>query len=222
MTFAAGSDVITSWERLALALGLPDTVLTTGRDRLADAYGEPHRHYHTVTHIKAMLDGAAAVHAAFNDPDVAELAILFHDLVYDPARNDNEAQSAGNLRQLLDGHMEEARLERACAHILATRRHEPMGDPDTDLVLDLDMAILGAAWSYYLDYARGVYQEYRPVYGPDAYAHGRVALFLEPCLAKTRIFLTQDFSPLEVRARENLARERVLWLSGGLDQGVRP
>jgi predicted metal-dependent HD superfamily phosphohydrolase len=181
---------------------------------LEHAYTEPHRRYHTLTHIDAVLHNLGAHHAGFNDPAIAELALFYHDLVYDPARHDNEAQSAARLKIRLSPYLDAARLRRACSHIEATRHHDPTPDPDTNLVLDLDMSILGAGWPDYLAYAQGVHAEYAPVYGAEAYAAGRVKLFLEPTLARDRIFLTAPLTGLEFQARDNLARERRLWLDG--------
>lgn len=205
--------VKTRWIRLAAALDLPPTVAATAWQEIETAYSEPHRHYHTLTHIEAVLSGLATHREAFADPDVAELALFYHDLVYDPACQDNEAQSAARLTARLSGHCDAPRLHRACVHIEATRHHNPTADTDTNLVLDLDMAILGAAWPDYLAYAKGVYAEYLPVYGAEAYAVGRVKLFLEPTLAKDRMFLTDPFAVLEPQARDNLLREQALWLS---------
>jgi predicted metal-dependent HD superfamily phosphohydrolase len=77
------------------------------------------------------------------------------------------------------------------------------------------MSILGSDWPDYLAYAEGVYREYLPVYGHDAYAAGRVALFLQPTLTRDAIFLMAEFAERETAARENLHREIALWQAGG-------
>ena len=182
--------------------------------RLTAAYGEPHRHYHSLAHIAAVVDFANAHRDLFDDGDAALLALFFHDFVYDPARHDNEAQSAVVLRDTLP-ELAGERLDRACRHILATQKHEPNDDPDTNLVLDIDMAILGAPWDMYRIYAEGVWREYLPVYGAEAYARGRVELFLKPTLQRDRLFLTDTFTGLEDQARRNLSDEIDLWASGG-------
>ena len=60
--------------------------------RLAAAYDAPARHYHNLQHIENLL-GRVEVHS-LHDPVVVGLAVWFHDVVYDPLRPDNEAQSA--------------------------------------------------------------------------------------------------------------------------------
>lgn len=177
---------------------------------IATAYGEPHRHYHSLSHIAAVVALFDQVRDRFAEPDMALLALFFHDIIYDPARSDNEARSADLLRDALP----DPDTARARRHIVATRSHQKTDDPDTDLLLDIDMSILGAPWDDYLAYAQGVAREYLPVYGDTAYTAGRVALFLNPTLNRDRIFLTEAFAHLETAARHNLKTERDLWQSG--------
>ncbi|MBW8880749.1 MAG: hypothetical protein JF615_04775 [Asticcacaulis sp.] len=175
-------------------------------ESIASAYGEPHRHYHTLDHIAAVIASFDTVRAGFEAPDQALLALFFHDIVYDPARGDNEARSAELVAESLPG----VDVARASHHILMTKRHDRDTDPDTNLVLDIDMAILGAPWTDYLAYARNVAREYLPVYGHDAYA-----LFLNPTLERDHIFLKPEFAHLDAPTRRNLMAERDLWQSGG-------
>ena len=203
-----------SWSQLCHGLGVSEARCDAVWRDIITAYGEPQRHYHGLSHIEAVVDQAAQRRGLFNDPDTALLALFFHDIVYDPARHDNEAQSAVALRDSLP-EIDEARLGRACGHILATQGHEHQEDDDTNLVLDIDMAILGAPWDAYRAYAEGVWREYLPVYGAEAYARGRVELFLKPTLQRDHLFLTDGFTSLEDQARRNLRDEIDLWASGG-------
>ncbi|WP_443747235.1 HD domain-containing protein [Asticcacaulis solisilvae] len=208
--------VKTRWMHLANDLQLPAAVMSAAWSELETAYSEPHRHYHTLTHIEAVLSALDSHRGQFDDAQVAELALVYHDLVYDPARQDNETQSAARLLDRLSGYLPEARLARAAGHIEATRHHNATEDLDANLLLDIDMSVLGAPWPDYLAYAQGVRAEYEPIYGAEAYAAGRAKLFLEPTLAKDRIFLTQAFARLESAARENLDLELSLWRAGNL------
>jgi len=201
------------WHNLAQTLALPTALTDVLLAELQAGYGDPARHYHTEKHIVAMLNGAAVFD--FEDHDMARLAIFFHDIIYDPARSDNERRSADRLKQRLSGFIPAGRLGRATATIEATATHRATGNHDIDLVLDLDMAILGQPWPVYEIYARGVMTEYLPHIGEAAWRHGRVALFIDPTLAHGDIFLTRYFKPLEAQAVENLRREKA-WLTGEL------
>lgn len=201
-----------AWSRLCRDLSTDDDRRGAVWRGIVAAYGEPQRHYHTLSHIAAVVANAERLRDRFEDPSAALLALFFHDIVYDPARHDNEARSADRLRDVFG---DIASIDRACAHILATQHHDAQEDPDTNLVLDIDMAILGASWESYRAYAEGVYREYLPVYGAEAYAKGRAELFLKPTLARERLFLTPDFAHLENQAKRNLGDELDLWTKGG-------
>jgi predicted metal-dependent HD superfamily phosphohydrolase len=89
------ADVIAScWRRIAMAqvwdVGIAEPILAG----LLAAYGEPARHYHNRAHIAALLLLAQQHADEMEDAEAAELAILFHDAVYDPTRSDNEQESA--------------------------------------------------------------------------------------------------------------------------------
>lgn len=190
---------------LAGRLGLDDDRAAATAAFLVEQYSGAARHYHGLGHVARMLDEAEAL--PFSDRDAVEPAILFHDVVYEPSRHDNEERSAEALRERLLGLVSEATLAHAESMILATRRHEPTGDPDADLFLDLDLSILAAPWSEYARYAEGVMREYVPIHGEDAYRRGRVELFLLPMLARCRVFLTEGFAARDAKALANMTRE---------------
>lgn len=198
------------WRDLAQALSLPAALSDAILTELQAGYGETGRHYHTDRHIVSLLDQTSGLD--FRDREIAQLAIFFHDLVYDPLRNDNERRSAEVMTQRLSDHVPVNKLDKAAAIIEATASHKPTGDADTDLVLDLDMGILGQPWPIYQTYARGVMAEYLPYTGEAAWRQGRVNLFIDPALARGKIFITDRFKPFDDRALENLRRERA-WLS---------
>jgi predicted metal-dependent HD superfamily phosphohydrolase len=203
--------VSSRYQSILAGIGVPEDKIAALWDETAARYDEAHRHYHRVAHIAAMLKGADDLQ---HDETALILAIIYHDVIYDPAKQDNEAQSAALFRLHLGAYISPALCEQICRMIEATKSHRPSGDALTDLLLDLDMAILGAPWPDYQAYAEGVAQEYIPVYGNEAYAAGRDALFLTPVLDQPRIFLTPEFVGREAQARENLAKERELWVTG--------
>jgi predicted metal-dependent HD superfamily phosphohydrolase len=186
-------------------------------DWLTEQYEQPWRAYHNLSHIERMFrvwDSLGGEPAGI-DSHVILLAIWFHDAVYDPKRNDNEARSAEEAARRLPtfgvGEVTIARVERV---ILATAAHHvEEGDPDTALLLDLDLEILGATTKEYEAYSRAIRQEYRFV-AEEAYRAGRTQV-LTRFLERSRIYRTPSlFMRCEVRARENLERE-IVGLRGG-------
>ncbi len=196
--------VLAAWRDLAGRLGLDDGRAAAVGAFLVERHSEPSRHYHGLGHVARMLDEAEAL--TFSDRDAVELAVFFHDVVYDPARDDNEERSALALRDRLDGLVPAPVLARAEAMVLATRRHEETGEPDADLFLDLDSSILAAPRPEYARYAKGVRREYVPVYGEAAYRRGRL-VFLRTTLARGRVFLTERFRGRDSAALANMTRE---------------
>ncbi len=202
------------WTRLCAALDVEAAYAGQLWTCLAEAYGEPQRRYHTLDHIAAVVADAVRLRDRFQRPEAAMLALFFHDVVYDPARRDNEMRSADKLELWLGRRIDAGVLATCRRAIEATTSHVAQNDPDLDLILDIDMAILGASPDAYRRYAEGVAREYLPVYGFDTYAAGRTRLFLEPTLARGPLFLTPAFAALEAQARANLADELAQWTSG--------
>ena len=65
------------------------------REELTAAYSAPNRHYHNLAHIQDCLDQLARVDGlSASERAILEAAIWWHDVVYDPARSDNEELSA--------------------------------------------------------------------------------------------------------------------------------
>ncbi len=67
--------------KLCARLGILDQGALEIWNRIREKYSEPHRFYHTLTHIDSMLN-----HLDRIKPDGVELALAvwFHDVIYDP------------------------------------------------------------------------------------------------------------------------------------------
>ncbi|MEO5913668.1 MAG: metal-dependent phosphohydrolase [Luteolibacter sp.] len=138
--------------------------------------------------------------------DVAiELAIWFHDVVYDPKSRDNEALSARFFEIYLALWLDSTLSDNVVRLILATDySQERSGRPDEDLIRDIDLAILAADPADYLVYAEAIRREYGHV--PDSeFVAGRRAI-LKRFLAG-RIYFTDGFSAFESFARRNIESE---------------
>ncbi len=179
-------------------------------------YAEPHRRYHTATHIMMMLRHVHDVFESLQVRPAAEViaACLYHDAVYDPSRGDNEELSAGLATRELDGIGWDApRCSSVAAMIIATAGHVSdssqavvADDRDTAIVLDADLAILGADPGAYQAYVDGVRSEYSHV-DDGQWLAGRSAV-LRGFLARPRLFATElMYSTFEHRARANIEAE---------------
>jgi predicted metal-dependent HD superfamily phosphohydrolase len=186
-------------------------------------YAEPHRFYHGQAHVDALLHGLYELADAVTDPVAMELAIWYHDAVYDPAAHDNEARSAALLRAEMAGLADPTLIAAAELMVQLTAGHAlPPEVPeawraDCAIFLDLDLAVLGAAPALYDAYEHGIAAEYLPVHGAAAYRAGRTA-FLHGLLQRPRLFHTERFHvAFDAPARANLRRAL-----GGLAQRFTP
>jgi predicted metal-dependent HD superfamily phosphohydrolase len=113
-------------------------------DDLFARYAEPHRAYHDLGHVLSCLRHAADVRARLTSPAEVELALWYHDAVYDPHRGDNEAASARLAGDRLAPLLAPASVAAIEGLVLATRHLAvPEGD-DARFLVDIDLAILGA------------------------------------------------------------------------------
>jgi len=173
-------------------------------------WSEPHRRYHDLAHLAAVLGlvGRLAGHAA--DPDAVRLAAWYHDVAYDPERTDNEQVSADRARAGLRGLVPDGRLEEVARLVLLTAAHDAAPDDSNGAVLcDADLAVLASPPEAYAAYASAVRAEYGHL-SDDVFTAGRIAV-LERLLALPQLYrlpaVAEEWTP---RARANMTAELTL------------
>lgn len=195
-----------AWRALAGA-GHDDIV-----DGLLARHREPHRRYHTATHVMWVLRHVHRLLPGLAVPDAAalDLAALFHDAVHAPRADDNEERSAElAARAAVRLGWDPRRTQLVAALVLATAAHTPVDpdlDPATAVLVDADLAVLGAEPAAYAAYVAGVRSEYAHV-DDAAWRVGRSAV-LRRFLDRPVVFATEQMrAERERRARANLAAE---------------
>ncbi|MEY8688494.1 MAG: N-methyl-D-aspartate receptor NMDAR2C subunit [Leptothrix sp. (in: b-proteobacteria)] len=191
-----------SWHRTWNHLGL--SAPPGLREQLLAAYGEPHRHYHGLQHLEeciARLD--ESIHLAAR-PGEVEMALWFHDAIYDLQGKDNERRSADwACRELAACGAAEPVIRRIDNLIMATCHAAVPLDPDQQLLVDIDLAILGAPPARFAEYNRQIMAEYAWV--PDALYRSKRREVLHGFLSRPFIYSTGHFrARLERQARANL------------------
>jgi predicted metal-dependent HD superfamily phosphohydrolase len=180
------------------------------RDRLVEAYDEPHRAYHDTQHLHEVLERINAIDAATDqdiDRDAVLLAAWFHDSVYD-SEGDNEERSAVlATRELTDAGAAPALVSEVARLVRVTASHQVSEfDLAGQVLCDADLGILAADAQRYAEYTEGVRREYQHVPEQD-FRHARAqilrSLLDAPTLYKTG-FAKQHW---EVAARDNVTRE---------------
>ncbi|WP_105975203.1 HD domain-containing protein [Streptomyces geranii] len=177
-------------------------------DNLLTRYQEPHRRYHTLTHLTAVLDHIDVLEGHAADPDAVRLAAWFHDAVYAPDRSENEERSARLAeRALPEAGLSAADTAEVARLVRLTVTHDPAPDDRNGQVLcDADLAILAAPQETYAAYTAAVREEYSFI-PPDAFREGRAAV-LHQLLALPRLFRTPyGTDHWEEPARANITAE---------------
>ena len=187
---------------LCSRIGIDRTRAEDAGNDLRLRYGEEHRAYHNLDHIDAMLGWFKE---AGGGNDAIELAIWYHDCIYEPLEKSNEQRSALHFREQMGNELPPdfaAAVERL---ILATDPSlSRSGEADEDLIVDIDLAILGSEAETYEAYRKAIREEYRCVPDEEFYAGRRIVL--ERILSRP-IFVTARFATMEQTARQNVADE---------------
>ncbi|MEM9190295.1 MAG: N-methyl-D-aspartate receptor NMDAR2C subunit [Myxococcota bacterium] len=180
-------------------------------DALLVAWNQPHRAYHRLAHLRTcleLLDEFSQEATATLSPSTRaelELALWFHDAVYDPRAVDNEARSARWAEEAISP-FAPATAGRVAELVRCTAHHQAaVNDRAAELLLDIDLAVLGFSTELYDAFEAGVREEYQWVeLGQYVLARTRV---LQGFLDRETIFRTAEFRErLEARARVNLRR----------------
>lgn len=198
------SPFVASWSRTWQALGAsaPAGLM----EQLLARYAEPHRRYHSQQHLHECLAHLVpALHLA-EHPGEVEIALWFHDAIYELKAQDNEAQSAQwAARSLVAAGLSSDVCERAEALVMATRHAALPPSGDAQLLVDVDLAILGAAPERFAEYERQIREEYAWV--PGWIFRRKRRAVLRQFLARDPIYGTAHFRErLEAAARRNLAQ----------------
>lgn len=174
-------------------------------DELVSRYGEAHRHYHTLCHVKACLGWLDRFASTAEHLEEVELALWFHDAVCTPLCRNNERRSAEFARQRLSElGIKRKAVDRVVQHIEATKHHAAAGG-DSALVCDLDLAVLGAAPSDFERFERQIEREYAQV--PDWMFRSGRRRVLSTFLSRPQIYHVSSIRrSLETQARANLER----------------
>lgn len=192
-----------SWQRAWTGIGARGEGRSVYEQLLA-YYSEQHRHYHTLQHLDECLAMFESVRELAEHPDEIELALWFHDAIYDTHRPDNEERSADWARTaLIDAGVAIDSADRVHALIMATRHTANPILPDEQLLVDIDLSILGAEQARFDEYEEQIRKEYAFV--PRWLFRRKRRAILQGFLDRPSIYSTAHFRhALEERARANL------------------
>jgi predicted metal-dependent HD superfamily phosphohydrolase len=174
-----GDPLLERWVSLWGRLGIHDDALAPAGQLLIDAYDGPSRYYHTQTHLEDVLQKLDWARGAFDKSgdldgltvdersrllDTVELALWYHDAVYDPKRKDNEAKSRDMfLADAARFGLPKNISATIAAMIDVTANHRTAKTLSEKILCDCDLAILGAPKGVFDEYDKNIRKEYAHV-----------------------------------------------------------
>lgn len=200
------TDALTArWDGLLARLTSNDPT-ATGRDLIA-RWAEPHRHYHDLAHLTAVLDAVHDLAGHANDLDAVRLAVWYHDAIYAGAPGDEENSARLAEADLSALALPSALVAETARLVRLTATHDPApGDHNGETLCDADLAILAANETAYRRYVESVRAEYEHL-DDEAFRAGRAAV-LTKLLALPTLFRTPaGQKQWEKAARANLTAE---------------
>jgi predicted metal-dependent HD superfamily phosphohydrolase len=191
------------WAKLWREIGAKDNRETVYQE-LVSFYSEPHRHYHNLQHIADFLTEFDSTRNLAQRPLAVELAIWFHDAIYNARASDNEEKSAELAkRRISEAGGSNELSDAVAALVMATKSHDASSHPDAPLMVDIDLSILGQPEERFWKYESQIRGEYDWV--PEAIFAAKRTEILERFLARERIYSTNHFFDLyEQQARAHL------------------
>lgn len=191
----------TTWNGLGVAAA--DDQLFS---ELIARYSDAERSYHTTAHLDECFARFDEARRLADRVYEVELALWFHDAVYEARKQDNEERSASWAQAAaLRSGVTDSVADRVHGLIMATKHAMVPDTADAKLLVDVDLSILGAPAARFDEYERQVREEYSWV--PGWLFRRKRREILEAFLARPRVFNTDYFFVLyEVQARANLKR----------------
>ncbi len=189
------------WQQLAASTSNDELFF-----RLVECYSEPHRKYHTMQHLNECFTHLENVRSIAERSEEVELALWFHDAIYNTRSKDNEERSAEWARDsALAAGLADTQASRVYELVMATMHDAiPIGK-DAAVLVDIDLSILGSDTPRFDEYETQVREEYRWVPAP-LYRSGRRKI-LQEFVNRKSIYSTEYFrNHYEAQARSNIAR----------------
>jgi predicted metal-dependent HD superfamily phosphohydrolase len=183
----------TMWRRIVTAYGSPANPLC----------GDP-RAYHNLGHIADCLREAQAHNLEPKSGAILHLALIYHDLVYDVNRKDNELASAQiAIEDLTQLGVPESATDQISSAVVATDHQNSVHEPLSQLVCDIDLSTLAVPQAAFQANSEAIRIEYRAI--PDAIFYPGRKRIMEKFLEREKIYYTPFYQEhCEAKARENV------------------
>lgn len=198
------------WVTLMKDFGFPSGYMNVFNGLLV-AYSESHRHYHVLGHIVSMLDEFEEVRHLSHNPHAVLFAVWCHDYIYDTEKPSSSTMSNEKRSAYYGGkELEKIGIPRGLRNevqrlVLLTDHKQHVYDVDAQILLDLDLAILGKEESVFDEYELNVRKEYSWV--PESTFKSQRRKILRLFLSHSPLYSTSYFrQKYQEQAKANLVR----------------
>ncbi len=168
-------------------------------------YSEPHRRYHTPAHLNHCLRQFDLADSLMDDPDAVEMAIWFHDVIYNVPTTDNELKSAQYFTELARGRADSGFCQNVYNMILTTTHQQLPTRKDDKYLVDVDLSSFGLPWDEFRRDSVSVRDEFAD--RPDREFYNAHIKFMQSLIDRRHFFATEFFrKKYEKSARDNVER----------------
>jgi len=175
---------------------------------LINSYEYPERSYHNWNHVLACLKELNTYPTPNHDyhKDLISIAIYYHDCIYNPKKNNNEELSAEKaFIDLTALGFTTSYAIYVYKLIMFTRHVEFCNFLSGQVIMDIDISILGKDALTFQSYEQSIRKEYNFA-SDEQYKSGRI-IFLKSMLNKEHIYQTEFFrNKYEKKTRENISK----------------
>lgn len=190
------------WASLMSDLGFGENSDTYNNLRVR--YSEKHRKYHNVTHIESVLFELNLTRHIAESYSSIELAMWFHDAIYNSFSKTNEKDSADLAVSFISENSGTEELRKAVYSLIMATEHNFVPEVnDQKLMVDIDLSILGSTESCYREFETAIREEYK--YVPWFIFKKKRIELLQYFLGRESIYSTEYYvDSLEKKARMNI------------------
>ena len=185
-------------------------------DELVSLYTGADRHYHCAKHINFCLGKLDEARDAGSYSPKVEMAVWFHDAIYQAGDPENEHKSALWFKECATGNLSNDTVDEVSRLIVATTHRDKPESWQEELLVDVDLSSFGLPWERFLEDGHNIRLEFAHL-DDDKFIENQ-SRFLRGLLARPTVFHTRHFSEYyESTARDNIRR-----ILRAFDEGMQP
>jgi len=190
-----------------LNLKSDEVIISKCFDEIILAHEDEGRYYHNLEHLNDLFTELEQASHLIDDFNLVNIAVFYHDIIYNPTANNNEEKSAefsSNHLKLMGA--SEQLIKSVHEAIIRTKKHSESENNNINLFTDADLSILATKPEDYKNYSQKIRYEYI-TYPSYLFDKGRIQA-LKQLMDTGRIFKTEYFYKLyEKQALDNLQDE---------------